>query len=752
MSIAVILQLLKFKLMQKVIIIIVISTILFGCKNGFGDQYAGNKEMSAILDSCAKNAIAQDNYAMNTQRAEQLKNTIEITQDPNQKISMTFQYGNELLNSGNTEEASKVFLQLIETFGGAGKPMNANTKLLYELLAITYLREGELKNCVLNHTSSSCIVPLKAAGFHRDKSGSEKAIEVYKKILIAFPNDYQSIWLLNIAYKTLGVYPAGVPKNYLIPPTKFEYKGTLPSFNEIAMNVGLDINGLSGGNCLEDFNNDGFIDVFMTSYGLTDQCRYFQNKGDGTFIEKTEEAKLTGLYGGLNTVHADYNNDGNVDIFILRGGWLRKGGNIPNSLLRNNGDGTFSDVTKSAGVLTYHPTQTASFADYDGDGNLDLFVGNESTSDNISESEFYHNNGDGTFEEVSASSGLLVNGFVKGVNWGDINNDNQPDLYVSMMGQDNQLWVNREGKFTNIATTAGVTEPKMSFPTWFFDYDNDGYQDIFVCGYDSRRLELVGEDMGLEMMGKAPKGELCKLYHNNGNETFTDVSKSLGLNKIMYTMGSNFGDLDNDGYLDMYCATGSPDYRSISPNRMFRNMSGKSFEEVTMAGFGHLQKGHGVSWADIDNDGDEDIYTVMGGAFQGDHAFNVLFENPGTTNKWVQIKLKGDKSNRMGIGSVIKVKTTQMDGSKKDFYKTVTTGGSFGSNSLNKTIGLGDTKSIDALEVNWQKKGGKPIVYNTGIALNSSLEINEGEAKPLVLKNKKIVFNKIPMCKPGSKH
>jgi hypothetical protein len=751
MAFAVILEFLNIKDMQKIILLSGVILVFFSCKGGFRDKFAGNIEMVAMLDSCAKNAVAQDNYALNSIRAEQLKNTIGMTQDQNQKVSLEFQYANELLNAGKSEEAQKAFLELIQLLS-AGKPrLNANTRLLNELLAVSYLRMGEQQNCVQNHTSSSCIVPLSSNGFHRLKTGSEKAVEVYKRLLADNPSDYQSKWLMNIAYKTLGLYPAGVPKPFLIAPSKFEYKGTLSHFNEIAMNVGLDMNGLSGGNCMEDFNNDGLIDIFMTSYGLTDQCRFYINKGDGTFIEKTDEAHLKGLFGGLNTLHADYNNDGFIDIFILRGGWLRKGGNLPNSLLRNNGDGTFSDVTKDAGVLSFHPTQTAAFADYDGDGNLDLFVGNESTNDNNCDSEFYRNNGDGTFSDVASATGLQVNGFVKGVSWGDINNDNQPDLYVSFMGQDNQLWVNREGKFTNIATTAGVTEPKMSFPTWFFDYDNDGYQDIFVSGYDSKRLEKVGEDMGLEYSGKSPVGELCRLYHNNGNETFTDVSKTLGLNKIMYTMGSNFGDLDQDGYLDMYCATGSPDYRSIAPNRMFRNMGGKSFEEVTMAGFGHLQKGHGVSFGDLDNDGDEDIYAVMGGAFQGDNAFNVLFENPGSDNKWIILKLIGDKANKSGIGSVIKVNTLQKDGSKKSFYRTVTTGGSFGASTLQQEMGLGSANAIESIEVNWQCKGGKPIIYKN-IQLNNSYEIAQKETTPKLITKKKLEFNKIPMCKPGDKH
>src|SRR5205085_11190382 len=143
------------------------------------------------------------------------------------------------------------------------------------------------------------------------------------------------------------------------------------------------------------------------------------------------------------------------------------------------------------------------------------------------------------------------------------------------------------------------------------DYDNDGWEDIFASGYSERR-ELVGYDAANEYLGNKPIAETPHIYRNNHNNTFTDVTKEVGFeNRVCYTMGSNFGDLDNDGWLDFYLGTGTPDYRAIVPNRMFHNDAGKFFSEVTYSGgFGHIQKGHGVAWGDIDNDGDQDIYMV----------------------------------------------------------------------------------------------------------------------------------------------
>ena len=170
-------------------------------------------------------------------------------------------------------------------------------------------------------------------------------------------------------------------------------------------------------------------------------------------------------------------------------------------------------------------------------------------------------------------------------------------------------------------------QPTFSFPVWFWDYDNDGWLDLFVSGYKADAGDVAADYMGLPHKGEPPR-----LYRNQGDGTFADMARQTHSDKVLYTMGCNFGDLDNDGWLDFYAGTGDPDYRSLMPNRMFRNAEGQHFEDVTTSGgFGHLQKGHGVAFGDIDNDGDQDIYAVVGGAYSGDVYTNVLLKTPGTT-------------------------------------------------------------------------------------------------------------------------
>ena len=190
-------------------------------------------------------------------------------------------------------------------------------------------------------------------------------------------------------------------------------------------------------------------------------------------------------------------------------------------------------------------------------------------------------------------------------------------------------------------------------------------------------------------------------------------------------MGSNFGDLDNDGFPDFYLGTGYPGYEGLMPNLLFHNRGGTGFSDVTTAaGLGHLQKGHGVAFADFDNDGDQDIFVELGGAFAGDAFGNALFENPGFGNHWITVKLLGKRSNRMGVGARIRIEI-QEAGTRRSVYKWVNSGGSFGANPLRQEIGLGQATSIELLEVFWPTSG--QIQRFRDVALDQFIEITEGQ-------------------------
>jgi hypothetical protein len=256
-------------------------------------------------------------------------------------------------------------------------------------------------------------------------------------------------------------------------------------------------------------------------------------------------------------------------------------------------------------------------------------------------------------------------------------------------------------------------------------------------------------DICADYLGLPSAGERARLFHNNQNGTFTDVTRAAGLDHVLHAMGCNYGDLDNDGWLDFYLGTGDPDLATIIPNRMFRNDGLGHFQDVTTSGgFGHLQKGHGVSFGDIDNDGDQDIYEDMGGAVSGDIYHNVLYENPGHGNHWIVFKLEGVQSNRAAIGARIQVVVDSGSG-ERSIFKTVSSGGSFGASPLRQEIGLGQAKAIRYASVFWPMTG-KTQVLNK-LTMDRFYRVREGasQAESWELKAFKIGT---PGAHPGHAH
>ena len=666
--------------------------------------------------------------------------------------------GNESAAIDQLKQAEK----LLPRLSGQLSPLLANQVLFR--LGVAYMRWGETQNCCPDQTGTpsnpdSCILPLRDGGIHIQQEGSLQAItyltEVLRNTTVELPLHLEARWLLNIAYMTVGGYPERVPEPYLLPSETFQSIEKMPRFTNIAPYLGLDIFDLSGGAIIDDFDNDNYLDIVCSTWDPAGQLRFFRNDGDGTFSEQTEQAGLLGLYGGLNLVQADYDNDNDVDILVLRGAWLEAAGQHPNSLLCNNGDGTFTDVTFDAGLGDAHyPTQTASWGDYDNDGDLDLYIGNESTESFSAPCQLFHNNGDGTFSDIAAEAGIENYGFTKSVIWGDYNTDRFPDLYVSNFKGSNRLYRNNgDGTFTDVAEQLNIDLPMRSFPAWFWDFDNDGILDLYVSAYSAGISHLVANALGLGIGVSSSGAEteskrtyhnrpdlsevgLAHLYRGDGHGGFEDVAKQYNLLQPNAPMGSNFGDLDNDSYLDFYLGTGYPDYKNLMPSVMYRNRGGQHFVDVTYAGgFGHLQKGHAVVFADLDNDGDQDIFEQMGGAFPGDGYSNVLYENPGFGNRFLTIKLVGVRSNRSGIGARIHIKIVE-NSARRSIYKHVNSGGSFGANPLRQTVGLGKAEKIEALEIFWPTTGLTQRFDD--VPLDRFIQIIEGQAQYTAIELKKL--------------
>lgn len=686
----------------------------------FAAQPESNRRMAERLRELTAAADPTKSPFDFSAREHQLRATLESA-DTAERMKHALPHANLLLHAGETEAAIARYEEFARYLKDNGITLDSGLATqLRTMLGLSYLRLGERENCLLNHNADSCLFPIQGGGIHQRERGSRGAIAHLLPQLEQFPGDLRARWLLNIAYMTLGEYPDKVPARWLIDPRYFESGYDIGRFPDVAGGLGLDIDDVAGGVVMEDFDRDGFLDLMVSAQGLKSQLRIFRNNGDGTFAEYTEEAGLTGLFGGLNLIHTDYNNDGYADVLVLRGGWLGSVGRYPVSLLRNNGDNTFTDVTEEAGLLRLQPTQTAVWFDYDNDGWLDLYLGAESEGDVAVPCALFRNNGNGTFTDVAKESGVAVVGYVKAVISADFNNDGRPDLYVSRRDGANHLFRNdgpagapaaggrTAWKFTDVAREAGVTEPFRSFSAWFFDYDNDGWPDLFVNGY---YIQDAG-DIAADVLGLPHAAERARLYRNRGDGTFADVSREAGVYQLLHTMGCNFGDLDNDGWLDFYCGTGDPEFATLIPSRMFRNDGGRRFQDVTTSGgFGQLQKGHGIAFGDLDNDGDQDIYAVVGGAIVTDNYHNQLFANPGHGNRWLKLELQGVKSNRAAVGARVKV-TVRTPAGERDLHRTVGTGGSFGSSPFRVELGLGDATEVVRAEIFWPVTGRRQLITN----------------------------------------
>jgi hypothetical protein len=628
----------------------------------------------------------------------------------------------DYLRLGNTTKAVEhieTAEHLLERRPPSATP--ARRKLFLQKAGTVFLRIGEIENCVHCQNSESCILPIHGQGTHTREMGSRRAMDYFQKLLEMDPGNLTAQWLLNIAAMTLNEFPDAVPEEHRLPADTLESKVEFPHFTEIAGDVGVRSVTPAGGVVADDFNNDGLIDLMVSDWSPDGQVKVYRNPGTGAFEDVTGDSNLKGIVGALNMIQADFDNDGKVDVLMMRGAWLSdrgRQGMQPLSLLKNLGDFRFQDVTFEVGLAeSCFPTPTAQWMDFDNDGDLDLFLGHEETP-----CQLFRNEGGKSFTDVSQAAGITNDGYTKAASCGDYDGDRYPDIYVSNLQQKNRLYHNnRDGTFTDVAETLEVTKPAVGFGAWFWDVNNDGRMDIFASSYN-----FGVEHTAAYYFDQERTDEPDCLYIQTPDGRFEESSEKFGLTHETQPMGHNFGDLDNDGFLDFYLGTGYPKYEGLMPNLMFHNKGGVAFEDVTIAGgFGHLQKGHGVAFADFDNDGDQEVFEKMGGAYPGDAFGDVLFENPGFGNRWIRVKLVGVKSNRSAIGARIKAIVKEGDASR-EIVRWVNSGGTFGANPLAQQIGLGKATSLERLEVYWPTSD---TTQTFQPEMDSSIEITEGRTE-----------------------
>ncbi len=602
-------------------------------------------------------------------------------------------------------------------------------------LGVAHWRLGEEENRAAAD-GNRAVLPIGCGRVHANTEGADRAIEYFEAFLDVPSKrrfaEHGIRWLLNINYMLAGTYPEAVPTRHLVSPEALRSHVDFPRFVDVAPRLGVNTFGCCGGVVVDDFNGDGFLDIVTSSWDPTESLRYFENDGDGSFSNRTSDSRLRSILGGLNLVQADYDNDGDLDLFVMRGGWLGEKGKHPNSLLQNRGDGSFKDVTFDSGLGEVHlPTQTAAWADYDLDGDVDLFVGNESNTQFEAPCQLFQNRGDGTFVDVAKAAGVQNLRMTKGAAWGDFDGDRYPDLFVSNLLGSNRLFKNRgDGTFEDVTRATSAQRPIRSFSAWTWDFDNDGALDLFAGAHGG-----TVDHVGLHYRSREHQAEAVSLYRGDGKGKLKDVTLHSGLTYPFVTVGGNFGDIDGDGYLDACLGTGVAQQGSPLPNILLLNQAGKRFADVTTAsGVGLLSNGNGTAFADVDNDGDLDLFQQQGGASLIDRAHDALFENPGFGTTFLRVKLVGTKSNRGAIGSRIRLQLKAPDGSANQVIRYVSSGGSYGGNPLRQTIGLGHARRVDRLEIFWPASNTTQVFDN--VAVDQTIEIVEGrkELKKIALK------------------
>ena len=688
------------------------------------DSEAGIPSPRAEFERMAYRLEQSDNPYLGKLQVPRLRQALaRPDQTQRQRLRLRADLSSHLLRLGDVEAAITEIEAAHEEATGIADLEPSIWSILHFRRAVAYWRRAEDLNCVLHNDVDSCLLPVRGGGIHREPVPGLQALASLRAGLELEPRSLSLRWLLNLTAMFVGVHPDSVPPAWLIPDAALAAEADIGRFVDIAHQLGVGTFNLCGGVIVEDFDGDGYLDILTSTYDPRGPLTYYGNTGDGSFVDLSAATGLDQQLGGLNIVAADYDNDGDADVLVLRGAWLFDDGRMRNSLLRNEG-GHFADITRAVGLASpERPTQAAAWADVDGDGWLDLFIGNESrvetaAADGDYPSQLFLNRSGERFDDVAPQAGLTNDRYCKGVTAGDYDNDGDIDLYASNVGR-NRLYRNDgDGTFEDVAPALHVTGPEgRSFAPWFFDMDNDGWLDLFVAAYDSDIGDVAAAYLELPHDGVAPR-----LYHNDRGR-FVDIATAAGLDWPWLPMGANFGDLDNDGFLDIYLATGDPEYQTLTPNAMLRNDGGVRFQDVTASGgFGHLQKGHGVAFADIDNDGDQDLYHQLGGFYPGDAYHNALFLNPGHGHHFVVIELAGRQTNRSGYGARIRV-TTRTGSGLVTFHRAVGSVSSFGGSPARQEVGLGAAHAIDSIEVYWPVSGTTSRVED--VPLDSRIRITE---------------------------
>jgi tetratricopeptide (TPR) repeat protein len=588
--------------------------------------------------------------------------------------------------------------------------------------AIRYYEQELRRNVTLDQRMST--QREMGAAYYRLGEYTDAAAKFYEAL--QWRKNSVDQWLFTLALDQVKGPRPPLPDFALFPVETFKIdpaNAPLLAFEDIAPKLGIHhLNG-NGTAAWGDIDGDGRQDLIVSGSGVF--IRVYRNEGD-KFTDVTDAVGLGKVPSGYSLNLIDYDNDGWPDLYISLNGWS---GPMRN-LLFHNDHGKFTDVSKKSGADDPGSGFVSLWGDLDNDGWLDLVIANGVLQEG-STTQIYRNNGNGTFTNVTKAAGLNEPpgwGAI-GIALGDYDKDGRLDILIN--GRDNapnRLYHNDGNMhFTEVAAKAGVLQPPHNgFVCFLFDYNNDGWPDILTTSLAPWEAAVEGLKKGYAPANaRSVHPDANRLFRNNGNGTFTDVTFQSKLYYPTGTMGAGVADLDNDGYLDVYIGTGDPQISRLEPNRLFRNNGDGTFADLTnFVGFARPgNKGHGVAFVDIDDDGALDIFAQLGGHYPGDHTYNAFYHNlKAAQNHWLEVELRGVKSNRMAIGAQLTVKAGGLL-----VYREVKGSEGFGSTSMfRQHFGLGANAKVDSVEIRWPSG----VTHQfTGLDANQIISVKEDEQK-----------------------
>ena len=592
---------------------------------------------------------------------------------------------------------------LVESVMDNAIPYSNEETAAHFLLGRVLSRQGKFKdsvtyfNQVLERTQDpeQRIETLRELGASSYRLGDFYEAARYFYLLLQMRMSAADQWLLQTAMDQISGQKPLLAKSFLFPFPAAAPAAPHLAFEDMAPALGVDRLDGNGTCSWADYDNDGDLDLFLAGSGTF--MAVYRNDG-AKFVEVTEALGLAKVPSGYSLNLIDYDNDGRLDLYISLNGWS---GPMKNRLFHNE-SGRFVDVSAKSGADDAGSGFTSMWGDLDNDGWLDLVIANGVLKDG-SVPQLYRNQHDGTFKNMTLAAGLRepADYGAIGIALGDYDKDGDLDLLINGLGgSPNRLYRNDgQWHFSEVAAKVGLAQPGHNgFVCFFLDYNNDGWPDVLTTSLAPWADVVEGLKAGYAPRSLHP--DATRLFRNKGDGTFENVTLAAGLAAPMGVMGAGVADLDNDGFLDLYFGTGDPQMTRLEPNRLFHNNGNGSFSDRTRAlGLARPgNKGHGVSFVDIDNDGDLDLYAQLGGHYPGDHTRNAFYRNlKGNQNHWLQVDLRGVKSNRFAVGAQVTLRSGNWMA-----YREVKGSEGFGSTDPYLVhFGLGAREKVDSLEIRW---------------------------------------------------